>query len=291
LDGNQKIQYSVDGEQRWAAGEAKWGGFPTIIALRPDDSVYTVTSGSPVGFNLPRPQVLTIRKQDSNGSGLYSLSIPIEEISSAMELPSVAAVRFAGNRVFVYATNSRSFPGVVFEIEIAENDTPGGPEFLAWPPSQRVAAGQRLTLATTVRGKRPLGLQWRRDGVPLPGQTNETLVITSAQLDHRGRYSVLATNDISCALSNDAEITVVPVEAASWLAPTIITNISGPVLRTNLTLALELRGEFGRYYNIEKSSNLVDWVVAMGDLATEGRIELLIPLSGRAEFYRAYTIP
>jgi hypothetical protein len=61
------------------------------------------------------------------------------------------------------------------------------------PPSQMVPPGSNtsFTFATTLSP--PLLIQWRRNGIPLPDETNSVLVISNMQAMHGGQYSVTVT--------------------------------------------------------------------------------------------------
>jgi hypothetical protein len=58
------------------------------------------------------------------------------------------------------------------------------------------------------RGTEPIYYQWLRDDVPLPNETNATLLITSVQTNHSGMYRVVATNEIGMVTSDPAELIV-----------------------------------------------------------------------------------
>jgi hypothetical protein len=83
------------------------------------------------------------------------------------------------------------------------------------PTTQQVAAGQSatFTLATTL--PLPLNYQWRLNGVPLPGETNLSLIIPDVELANAGNYSVRITNPETGVAFN--------TPSASLTGPVVIT--------------------------------------------------------------------
>jgi hypothetical protein len=78
----------------------------------------------------------------------------------------------------------------------------------AHPASQNVIGGQTVTLAVTAVASPVPTYQWLRNGSPLPGQTNSTLILTDAQDTTAGNYSVVVTNSLGSSTSNAAVVTV-----------------------------------------------------------------------------------
>lgn len=60
------------------------------------------------------------------------------------------------------------------------------------PSGQTVNKGDPVFFTLELSGD--AGIQWRFNGLDLPGQTNGTLQLGTAQSDHAGRYTVLITN-------------------------------------------------------------------------------------------------
>jgi hypothetical protein len=61
------------------------------------------------------------------------------------------------------------------------------------PASQTVSPGSMASFTFSTTLAPPLLIQWRRNGVVLPGETNNTLLISNVQAVHAGQYSVTAT--------------------------------------------------------------------------------------------------
>ena len=82
-------------------------------------------------------------------------------------------------------------------------------------PYQRMAVylGSTTSLTITASGTPTLSFQWRLEGSDLPGKTNQTLTIATAQLADEGNYTVVVTNPWSSATSAPARLYVTPPSA------------------------------------------------------------------------------
>lgn len=76
------------------------------------------------------------------------------------------------------------------------------------PTAQIALAGQTLILSVGVGGSPAPTLQWLRDGVPIPGATNPSLVLINLQPESAGEYLVTATNTLGSVTSSPARVTV-----------------------------------------------------------------------------------
>lgn len=114
----------------------------------------------------------------------------------------------------VYAARQR----LALAIETLEN---GLPFFVRDPVSRAAAAGATVVLRTEVLGWPPPVLQWRLNGMSLPGATEATLTLTNFGAANVGNYIVVASNSVGVATSAVARL------AGYWQATPQI--VSGPV--------------------------------------------------------------
>jgi hypothetical protein len=92
---------------------------------------------------------------------------------------------------------------------------------IGWQPrSQNVAAGSTVAFGVGATGT-TLNYQWRRNGAPLPGATNPTLIVTNAAPSHAGVYTVVVTNTAGSVTSDPVTLTV-----ASGVLPGRISNLA-----------------------------------------------------------------
>ncbi len=76
------------------------------------------------------------------------------------------------------------------------------------PKSQSVAVGSRVTLSAAVTSPSPVVVQWRFNGVPLPGANALSIVLENVQLSHSGVYTAVFTNRGGSVASVDAVLAV-----------------------------------------------------------------------------------
>jgi hypothetical protein len=119
------------------------------------------------------------------------------------------------------------------------------PVILAHPDSLRVNEGADAEFAVVAAGNPLLRYQWRKDGVPIPGATGDSLTLTNVQLALGGSYSVVVSNNFGMAMSSNAVLTVnrSPVADASE-TPTLIVHAGGECcpIGSNPNAAIVLNG-------------------------------------------------
>jgi uncharacterized delta-60 repeat protein len=76
------------------------------------------------------------------------------------------------------------------------------------PRSQTVILYQPASFGVIASGTAPLRYQWRKDGVPIDGATNDQMVLAHAQFSDAALYSVTVSNAEGSATSGDAALTV-----------------------------------------------------------------------------------
>ena len=73
----------------------------------------------------------------------------------------------------------------------------------------QLAVGSDVTFSASFRGSPPLTFQWRRNGSPLAGQTNEFLRLVNLEKGDSGNYTVRARNEYGMSTSAPLPIEVV----------------------------------------------------------------------------------
>jgi hypothetical protein len=82
------------------------------------------------------------------------------------------------------------------------------PVIIRQPQSQMVAPDSTVILDVAVSGTSPLNYQWRLNGVPLPGQTNPTLVLEDMQAGGGGSFRLTVWNPAGVLTSDPATVVV-----------------------------------------------------------------------------------
>jgi alpha-tubulin suppressor-like RCC1 family protein len=116
-----------------------------------------------------------------------------------------SSISDAGDYDVVARNNHGALTSVVAQIVV----TPSAPNFLPAPTWKLAKGGQRCVFQPAFAGSPPLQLQWHRDGVPLPNQTNATLTLDFLSSSMAGAYSLAATNSMGAAVSIPTQLKVV----------------------------------------------------------------------------------
>ncbi|HLU46556.1 MAG TPA: immunoglobulin domain-containing protein, partial [Planctomycetota bacterium] len=99
-----------------------------------------------------------------------------------------------------YAVEISSFCGSVesvpVEVHVAAAATIETP-----PQGGEVCAGDEIVLSVSATGAEPLAIQWRKDGVDLPGANGPTLAIADFGSGDAGSYDVVVSNGCGMATS------------------------------------------------------------------------------------------
>lgn len=86
--------------------------------------------------------------------------------------------------------------------------SPTPPQISSQPQNQTVPAGENATFTVTAGGSRPLSYQWRFNGDPISGATEARLVLSNAQVENAGDYTVVVSNLAGLVASDVASLTV-----------------------------------------------------------------------------------
>ncbi|MFM8360929.1 MAG: immunoglobulin domain-containing protein, partial [Verrucomicrobiota bacterium] len=131
--------------------------------------------------------------------------------------------------------------------------TPQAPVILTQPVDRTVYFGQTATFAVEATGNPSPAFQWLFKGAPLPGATNNPLVLTNASFDQLGLYGVVVTNAAGSVTSTNASLLVLPTplpglafgaydpgsgDPAAPAPASIPVRFTGSGRETNLTFSL-----------------------------------------------------
>jgi uncharacterized delta-60 repeat protein len=117
--------------------------------------------------------------------------------SATLRLYPAAGSDRAGYSVMV----SNSYGSVT---SIVANLRVNDPAFITQPTDQVTSPGQTVLFLTDVVGTEPLELQWRKNGVDVPGAVESTLTLTNAQWTDGADYTLTATNAWGSVTSSSA---------------------------------------------------------------------------------------
>lgn len=186
--------------QPWPSASVAYGGpMPANVwhhvAFTYDQSAMMLyLNGSPVATNIIGPTVIassasTLRIGSVEGNVIYFDGL-IDEPAvynralSASEIGAIYSARSSGKCM--------------------------SPVVTAQPHSQVGYWGKSVTFAATAIGTAPLSYQWHRDGVPITGATEASLVFTNLQMADAGAYTVVVTSPYGVTTSAPAYLTMNP---------------------------------------------------------------------------------
>lgn len=199
--------FAVDGFNADSAGITLNLTFTPASSTAPTITTQPASQTVTVGANVTFTVVAT-------GSGTLTYQWlfngnPISGATSASYSLTNVQQASAGN----YAVTVTNSAGTVTSTTatLVVNPATTVPVFTLQPVSQTVTVGANVTFTVEVTGNPTPTLQWFFGNTAIPGATNATYTITSAQLVSTGNYSVTAVNSVGSAVSNTATLTVNPV--------------------------------------------------------------------------------
>lgn len=179
-------------------------------------AILTVTRGRQ-SLTFPTPPDLVVGGSPAtlDASASSGLSVGYRVISGPAVIVGNQLIATGSGRVVVRAVQEGDeayLPAVpVDRTLVASGPAPGFVDFL---PSATLVAGSSWTIEASVVGDPPLAYEWRRNGVPLDGQTGRVLTLSSVHEGDEGAYSVLVRNASGVVVSNLGILLVSPVPAA-----------------------------------------------------------------------------
>ena len=112
---------------------------------------------------------------------------------------------FAGRQGHAFHNTNTSF------LLQANADPANFPIINEQPVSRLAEAGDNIILTVAANGWPAPTYQWFKDGVPLPGQTGNSLSLFNFDINNRGAYTVTATNSEGSVTSSTAWLSGPPV--------------------------------------------------------------------------------
>ena len=134
----------------------------------------------------------------------------------------------------------------------------------------KTISGGRLNLQKLLTHRNPLGYQWFKNGVSLPGATNATYTLPSATLSDAGSYTVMVSNSCGQTVSSNATLSVVNCGVLS-VTPSTGLNSTGTAGGTfspsGQTYSLQNTGAAALGWLATNSSSWLSLSPASGTLA------------------------
>ncbi|HVM62204.1 MAG TPA: pectinesterase family protein [Verrucomicrobiae bacterium] len=124
------------------------------------------------------------------------------------------------------ASNAAGVVTSCMNLTVSGNSVPPG---IVGPTDQTTVQGNTATFSASVSGLPTPTQQWYDNGVPIPGATGESLILTNVQyLTQNGHtYSIIATNEAGSASNSAVLYVLVPPTISAQPQSLVITNTQG----------------------------------------------------------------
>ena len=167
----------------------------------------------------------TVRAQDAATlrTGKVSPGAPMFEVS----LQPLGQVSLGSFGVLVGSTGSSArsdYVGLAYKLAAQS-----GASIIGQPTSQTVFATSNATFSVTAAGNPLPTCQWRKNGVNIPGATTQVLSLTSVQATDAGVYSVVVSNGLGSATSQNATLSVFAGQGTPGAGGTVQINLGAGV--------------------------------------------------------------
>jgi Concanavalin A-like lectin/glucanases superfamily/Immunoglobulin domain len=195
----------------------------THLVMTYDSTIVSSGTHYPLGFYINGGNISGGSTWTDN-SGLNSGG-PIIIGGRGVSAATLAASFFNG-QVDEVAVYSRVLTVAEITNHFLAGFPPTPPTFTVQPQSQSVFAGQNANFSATLAGSQPIKVQWKKNGVSLPGQTNNTLTVSNVYYTDTGTiYSVAATNSAGGLLSSNAVLTVYYPSTFAYLTNGLVLHL------------------------------------------------------------------
>ena len=242
---------------------------PPVISAQPANQV--VIEGDDVSFAVGASgsQPMTYEWR-FNGSPIANST------NSSLDLFDVQSVT-AGS----YSVSITNAAGAITS-SIATLTVMSPPQILNPPQPQRVLENTPATFSVAANGAAPLAYQWRLNTLTIAGATNSTFALLSACASDAGDYDVLVSNPAGLATSEPAALIV-----------SVRPVLDAPLILSDGIPQLTMSGTPGDVYEVEASTNAVDWTLGASVTNVNGSAQFIdqAGVSQSQRFYRARLVP
>jgi hypothetical protein len=184
------------------AGISRYGGFGDISYN------YSAPSGAWV-------QLVFVGR--TNGTDLYVNGVLTDTSPNSMPLPrrkigaSTSTDYLKGDLDEISLYNTALSASAIANLYAAgEYGTTTPPLVTVQPTSTTAAVGTKVTFSAAIGGSVPISLQWKKNGVNIPGATSQTLTLNNVFFTDAANYVLYGTNALGFTNTAAATLTVLP---------------------------------------------------------------------------------
>ncbi len=141
----------------------------------------------------------------ANGTNLYDGPNISGSTTSTLTLRAITLADAGSYRVFVFNVSGSVMSSVATLTVV------GSPPIITEQPMSQVGYwGKSVAFTVAATNSPPFGYQWQKDGAPITGAGDASLVLTNLQATNAGRYTVVVTNAAGSITSSNAYMTIYP---------------------------------------------------------------------------------
>jgi hypothetical protein len=279
-------QYAVDvpnGAYRFFIRNAAGGAAVFQTTARPNDTWQHLVAVVSVPLNRVKFYV--------NGAEVLSASPPADLLQNSHEV-SIGS-RQLGSGAYDLNLNGRIDDARIYGRVLTPRDVTAlynqasliPPSIVTPPASATLFAFETASLTVAADGSAPLSYQWTKDGSPILGATNATLLFSSVSTNDAGSYVVTVSNSRGTTNSPPAIITVIdpPADLANGLVLHLkLDETSGQVAVDSSGLAHD--GTLQGFAETPWSSGIIDGALAFNPDGAAGDDVVLVLDDGTLDF-------
>ena len=258
-------------------------------------STYGAVASESASLNVLLPLEITVQPNDTHvaisktlnmsvvasGSGPYAYQwyFGVNKINGAtesgLELPGMTRANSGSYHVKV----SNSTEAVASRDAEVIVDEPISISFQ--PLGAEILAGDSSTMFALASGSGPKNFQWQKDGVPIEGETSNTLVIKNATKANEGYYTIIIANSVGFQVSNEALLLVNSPPTIAAISPAELSI--GDVYEVQVVAGDE--GDLSKLrYGIQNGpetmsiskNGLIKWTVGSSDDGKSYNVRVLV---------------
>jgi hypothetical protein len=248
--------FSIDasGKTDWfsvnASGALNLTVTATPVGSSYDDTAQASNGSCPSGTTTNALAIADLSVAIFAGNGTTMLGTSNNAAAGAAETLSNVTVNAGANYVRISAANA-PVGSQLYRLSITgSNSNPVCPAFTQQPSGGNLCSGDFIDFTVAVTGSPAPSLQWKHNGLTIPGATSPTYTILSLDPSDSGDYVCVATNSCGSAPSNPA-VLVVQSE------PLISTQPQSQTVAGGDPFSLSMESSFTSSYQWYHDGNLV----------------------------------
>jgi len=243
--GTQTVQWALTNIAFGTPDEAGWldqvsvtpGWVPVSLMAQPTSA--SAAAGTTFTFNAAAAGTPPYRYQwQFNGADIANAT------NATLRLTNLQT-----NNIGTYSVTVSNDYSLVISSNAALVVNPAGPSMTSQPGDQHMALNGIVTFSATARGSDPLSYQWLFNSNAIPGATNASFVLPSAQPANIGFYRVVVSNSYNLATSSNAYLDLERMVVKDYLTsgsqaatPRGLTNIVAVAAGDSFSVALRADG-------------------------------------------------